>query len=159
MPGALLTRVRPVLALGACAALLGLFGAPALAQRHDAQVSLDVPKGKTKSVRLRRLPLGTSLAVAVEASGTLRVALVSARELASGAPRAMFSGALEHKMAFKVVVPESGDYYLVLDNRAGTDDVNVTAAVRAEPRRGPPARPMPKEKADERAESARSCLT
>lgn len=154
MPGAVLARLAPALALYAGAGLLAAACTAASAQGHDAQVSVDIPKGKTKSVRLRRLPLGTSLAVAVAASGGLRVALVSARELESPTPRALFSGGLEHKMAFKVVIPESGDYYLVLDNRRGADDVNATAAVRAEARRAPPVRPAPKGKADERAQSA-----
>lgn len=137
-------------------------GAPfgASGQGHDAQVSIDVPKGKTKTIRLRRLPLGTSLAVAVAASGALRIALVSGRELQNTSPRAIFSGGLEHKMSFKVVIPESGDYYLVLDNRRGGGDVSATAAMRAEPGRAqPPAPRPPRGKDDERAGLARPLAT
>lgn len=160
MPGTLLSGSARALAI--CAAAL-LLAAPlgAAAQGHDAQVSIGVPKGKMKSVRLRRLPLGTSLAVAVAASGSLRIALVSARELQTPAPRPLFAGGLEHKMSFKVVIPEAGDYYLVLDNRRGADDVSATAAMRAEPRRAqPPGRPAaPKDKSEERAALARPLAT
>jgi len=156
----LLSRLAGALVAWAAAGVMAAAPSGASAQGHDAQVSIDVPKGKMKSVRLRRLPLGTSLAVAVAASGGLRVALVSARELQSTTPKAIFSGGLEHKMAFKVVIPESGDYYLVLDNRRGGDDVHATAAVRAEPRQQPPpARPPVREKNDERAGLARPFAT
>lgn len=104
-----------------------------------------MPPGKTKTVRLRKLPRGAVVGVAIRASGKLQVALVSAVQLKSSKPEALFRGALERRMAFKVVIPESSDYYLVLDNRGGTGPVQATATIRAE--RGtakPPAPPPPK---------------
>jgi hypothetical protein len=137
--GALLRRL---LAL-ACAALLAGASPPGMAA--SAQVSIEVPQGKAKTVRLRKLPRGTVLAVSVSASGRLLVALVSAVQLKSPRPEALFRGALERRMSFKVVIPESSDYFLVLDNRRGTGPVQATATMRAE--RGsaaPPASPAPK---------------
>jgi len=49
----------------------------------DAAVSLEVPAGQSKSVRLRNLPSGTVLQVAIKSSGRLLVALVSAKQLKS----------------------------------------------------------------------------
>lgn len=96
-----------------------------------------------KTVRLRRLPLGTRLAVGVAASGKLGVALVAASQLKAEHPRALFSGAFERKLSFRVVIPETGDYYLMLDNRRGGEDVSATAAIRAQrtPAKPPPALP------------------
>lgn len=139
MQGAFLSRL---LALG-CAALLSCAALPCVAA--SAQVSIEVPEGKTKTVRLRKLPRGTVLGVAISASGKLLVALVSAVQLKSPKPEAVFRGALERRMSFKVVIPEASDYYLVLDNRRGTEPVQATATIRAERgAAGPPVPPPPK---------------
>lgn len=160
MPGAVLSRVVRRLAALATAALLAGVPGLAAAQSQSAELSIGVPKGKVKSVRLRHLPLGTSLVVVIAASGSLRVALVSEREAETPTARPIFSGALERTMSFKVVIPQTGDYYLVLDNRRGADDVSAKAAVRAE--RGPaqpPSPQQPKGKGQERASLARPAVT
>ena len=140
MQGALLGAAPGVrldaLAL-ACAALLAMAAPPCTAA--VAQVSVDVPQGKTKSVRLRRLPRGAVLGVAISASAALRIVLVSAGQLKSGKPQALFRGAVDRRMSFRVVIPESDDYYLVLDNRRGGQAVAVTATIEAQ--KGKPAPP------------------
>jgi hypothetical protein len=134
--GALLTRLAAL----ACALLLA---APPPAAAATAQVSVDVPPGKTRTVRLRRLPQGAVVAVAVSASGALRVALVSATQLKSLKPQALFRGALDRRLAFQVTIPESSDFYLVLDNRRGKEPVKATATIRATKgaSKSPPAAP------------------
>jgi hypothetical protein len=113
------------------AALLFLAAAPAVAA--DAAVSLEVPAGESKNVRLRNLPLGTMLAIRIVSSGKLAVALVSQKQ------KALFRGALERRLSFRVQIPESGDYYLVLSNRQGAETLEVQADIRAEPGRRKPA--------------------
>jgi len=108
-----------------------------------AQVSVEVPAGKTRTVRLRNLPRGTVIGVAIVAAGELRIALVSATQLKSPKPEALFRGALERRLSFRVVIPESSDYYLVLDNRRGTDPVKTTATIRAQTGAAEPSRPRP----------------
>ena len=125
MPRALLTAL---LALG-CAALLG--GAPR-AKAATAQVTLEVPAGKLKSVRLRHLPRGAQLAFAISSNGRLGIALVSKTQLESGKAKALFRASFAHKFSFKVAIPASDDYYLVLDNRRGERAITVTATVEAE---------------------------
>jgi hypothetical protein len=122
---------RPLLAallVLACAAALA--AAPPAAAA-TAQVTLDVPQGKIKSVRLRHLPRGTQVAIAIRSTGRLGVALVSRAQLKTGKPRALFRAALDRRMSFKVAIPQSDDYYLVFDNRRGDDAVTVTATVQA----------------------------
>ena len=155
--------MRPLTAL-ALGALIACAPQMAPAQSQSAEVSIGVPKGAVKSIRLRHLPSGTSLAVLVAASGRLRIALVSAHEVETRSARArpIFSATLERRISFDVVIPQSGDYYLVLDNRRGGSDVSATAAVRAV--RGPapagsPSPDKPKGKSGERAGVARSSLT
>lgn len=137
MQGALLTRLAAL----ACALLLAAPPPPAAAA--TAQVSVEVPPGKTRSVRLRRLPQGAVVAVAVSASGSLQVALVSATQLKSPKPQALFRGALDRQLAFQVTIPESSDFYLVLDNRRGKEPVKATATIRAARGSAKPPKPAP----------------
>jgi hypothetical protein len=130
-----------MLALG-CAALLAGAALPCVAA--SAQVSIEVPQGKTKTVRLRHLPRGTVLGVAISASGKLVVAVVSAVQLKLPKPEPLFRGAVDRRMSFQVVIPEASDYYLVLDNRRGTEPVKATATIRAEKGANSPSEPPPR---------------
>jgi hypothetical protein len=114
----------------------------------DAAVSLEVPAGQSKSVRLRNLPSGTVLQVAIKSSGRLLVALVSAKQLKSpeGKPQPVFRGALERSLSFKVTVPETSDYFLVLNNVRGSETLSVQTAIRAERAAQPKPAPAPREK-------------
>jgi hypothetical protein len=127
-------------ARGLCAlagAALLVAAPPALAP--TAEVTIEVPPGKTRSVRLRNLPLGTEVSVTVRATGKLLFALVSAGQLKSPRPKALFRGALERRISFRVVIPETSDYYLVLDNRRSAQAVEATATIRAQQRAAPPS--------------------
>ena len=140
MPRALLSPWRLALALGAAL----LFAcAEVMAASGTAQVSIEVPDGKTRSVRLRNLPRGTVVAVKVSATGRLQIALISAAQLKSKRPEAVFRGALDRSIAFQVTLRESGDYYLVLDNRRGAAPVKARATIRAEKKSAAPQTPKP----------------
>jgi len=100
-----------------------------------------VPAGASKSVRLRGLPLGAVLMIRVTASGKLPVALVSAKQLKSPKPRALFRAIIDRKLSVKVVIPEGGDYYFVLNNRRGGEALEVETDIRAERGRAKPPAP------------------
>ena len=105
--------------------------------------------------QLLALGCGALVGIAIRASGRLGIALVSAAQLKEKKPRALFRAVLERRMSFKVAVPESDDYYLVLDNRRGASAVTVTATVQAVQRKrktpapGAPAMPKSGGKFDE----------
>ncbi len=143
---------RPLLALaagfalGCAAALAGV--APAAAA--TAQVTIDVPAGKVKSVRLRHLPRGTQVGFVIIANGKLGVALVGGKQLKGGKASALFRAAFSRRLSFKIAIPASDDYYLVLDNRRGAATVRVTATVEAEAgKKKAPAAPKREEKLDQ----------
>jgi hypothetical protein len=145
MPGALLMglgRRLPFAAVLGAALALACTEIPAAS--GTAQVSVEIPAGKTRSVRLRNLPLGTIVAVRVRAAGSLQVALISAAQLKSKKPEALFRGALDRSITFQVVLPEPGDYYLVLDNRRGTEPIKARATIRAEKKSAAPPTPEPR---------------
>jgi hypothetical protein len=115
-------------------------GGVAPARAAAVQVAVDVPPGKSKTVRLRKLPQGTAVAVRIRAEGSLVVALVSVAELKRPKPEALFRGAVEREMSFQVRIPAAGDYVLVLDNRRGTEIVKTRATIQA---RAPASKPKP----------------
>lgn len=126
---------RPLLA-----ALFLCVAAAAIAA--DAAVAVEVPAGGQKNIRLRDVPAGTALAVAIQSSGKLVVALVSEKQIrnpqAGAAP--LFRGVLERRLAFRVTIPERGNYFLVLSNRGGAELLEVRAEIRTV---GTPRKPAP----------------
>lgn len=148
MPRAILVRR---LALASILAVLASSGTPASAA--SAQVTIEVPQGKLKSVRLRHMPRGAQLAVSISASGSLSVELVSKAQLTSKRPAALFRGRFDRKISFSLSIPESDDYYLVLDNRSGAEAVSATATIQArgvrDSPRAPPATPKGAGKLDQ----------
>jgi hypothetical protein len=136
-----LQRFARALCAPGCVALLAWAAPPCVAA--TVQVSIEVPAGKTKTVRLRNLPRGTALSVAIAASDKLRVALVSATQLKSRNPQALFRAELDRRLSFRVTIAETGDHFLVLDNRRGASPSRVTATIRAVKRAARPAEKPP----------------
>ena len=125
------------------AACLGalLVWANAAAATNVVQVSAEIPEGKTKTMRLRKMPRGAIISVRVRSSASLQVALISATQLKSKKPSPIFRGALERSLAFQVTVPEPDDYYLVLDNRRGKKPVQTQTTISAKRAPSEPAAP------------------
>jgi len=113
-------------------ASVACFSAPADAA--EAQLNWKVPPGKTKKVRVKDLPKGTSLGVKVIATGSLVVILVHEDELrrnpASVSP--VFQGTLDTTLTFSVVIPDSGHYLIILDNRRGASERQVRILIQAQ---------------------------
>lgn len=140
MPGSILRRALGAALLGAA---LGLLGTQVGAAGGTAQVSTEIPAGKTKTVRLRNLPRGTDVTVRVDAAGKLGVALVSRAQLKLRSPQALFKGALDRRMTFRVTIPEPDHYYLVLDNRRGAESIKAQVTIRAQRDADPSSAPLP----------------
>lgn len=138
MQGALLAALE---VQGALLAALFLVAGPALAA--EAAATVEVPAGQTRTIRLRSVPAGSVMAIRIEADGRVLVALVAAKQLKNpGAPpKALFRGAVERKLTFRVSIQERDDYYLVLNNRRGTEARIVEAEIRSVRRAPKPAPP------------------
>jgi hypothetical protein len=126
---------------GAVLALLLLAAAPALAA--EAAMTLEVPAGQTRSIRLRAVPADSVMAIRIESSGRLLVALVAGKQLKQPTPQSkpLFRGAVERKLTFRVAIAERDDYYLVLNNRRGAETLSVEAEIRSTRRAPKPAPP------------------
>ena len=120
-------------ALGALllAGALSLGATDALAAK--ASLAAEVGANTWKAVRLRGLPKDASLAVRVEASGPIVVLLVHEDEVKRfpNPVRPAFAGSLERRLAFRVTVPVAGTYYLILDNRKGSEKRAVRVLIEA----------------------------
>jgi hypothetical protein len=134
------------LALACCAGLLAAaFGGAASAAR--VTINTSIPPAKWKSVRLRNLPKDASVIVVVETSGVIGVVFVHQEELKRfpAAAKPTFQGSVDRKLSFRVVIPKAGNYYVILDNRRGTEKRRVRLQIQAQragagspPPRSPP---------------------
>lgn len=108
----------------------------------QATFRVDVPAGKLKTVRVRNLPAGATLAVKVRTSGDVQVILLGQRasDRRPDVARPLFQGRTDTSMTFSVITPRAGDYYVILDNRTATESRAVEVSVGAA-RGKAPARP------------------
>lgn len=120
-------------------------GLPPLGAAHAAQAILntEVAPAKWKAVRLKNLPQGAAVGLAVASSGTVGLIFVHRDELKRfpAAVNPLFQGTVERKLEFSVIIPAAGDYYVIFDNRQGTETRKVKILIRAERPRRPDAKP------------------
>lgn len=112
---------------------LSVLGLATAAPAAQATLNVDVPPGKWKAVRLRNLPKGAVVAVEVESSGKVAVALVDAansRRLPT-LLRPLFQAQVDRRLSFSVTTPAAGDYFVVLDNRSGGEPRAIELTIRA----------------------------
>ena len=115
-------------------ALLLCVSVPAAAQVNGPiTLSVDVPSGKWKTVRLRNVPTGAIVAVEVQTSRDVIVAFVDGTEYRRypAVRRPLFSGRVEKHISFSVTTSAAGDYFVVFDNLSGHESRAVTVKVLA----------------------------
>ena len=106
---------------------------PSYAKEKIASVSHEVAAGKWSGIRFRNLPKGASLAIEVTVDGEVTVLLLS-EESYRHLPfidRPLFQGKTGDRMSFSILVPQTGHYYAVIDNRAGEAVRNFTIDIKA----------------------------
>jgi hypothetical protein len=142
-------RLRAV-GLALCFFGIALCVGPDPAAAAQAAMSVELPGGKHKAVRLRNLPKGAIVAVAVQTSGPIAISLLSEPDYRRF-PRVqdpVFLGTVDRKLSFTVTIPSSGNFYLVLDNRRAADACKVKFVISAQRGRVPKESqpdPAPKE--------------
>jgi hypothetical protein len=133
------TRSRQRLRLQARALLcvafaLGAADAAAPATSAEASLGVVVPAGAWKGVRLEGITVNATLTASVESDGEIAVALLDAAQYAAfpAGTKAVFRGRTDGKLEFAVRAPVRGDYYLIVDNRGGSEDRVVQLTIRGE---------------------------
>jgi hypothetical protein len=74
-----------------------------------------------------------AMAVAVQSSSRIAVSLLNETDYRSF-PRMsepVFAGTVQRTLSFQIAIPETGHYYLVLDNRQGSEPAKVKVGIRA----------------------------
>lgn len=96
-------------------------------------LNVDIPPGKWKGIRLRNLPKDAVVAVQVESSGKLVVALMDSKTYRhfSETSRPLFVGQVEKRLSFSVIIPATDHYFVVLNNRSGQEPRAVKITIRA----------------------------
>lgn len=148
MQGQILEAARSLRAwFACCAALLAFAGSIGDAGAAQALVNAEVPAAKWKAIRLKNLPQGTKVSIQVESrNGGLDLIFIHGDELkrfpAAVSPE--FQGSVERKLSFSAVVSKKGDYYIILDNRQGSEARKARLLIKAERGKTPqdPAAPV-----------------
>jgi hypothetical protein len=121
----------------------GFVSAPA--EGAEAAMTVEVPAGQFKSLRLRNLPKDAVMAVGVQTNGKLLLVLVNEEDYKRfpKPEEPIFMGSVDRRLSFTVTIPAAGHYFLVFDNRRGQEAQKVKFALRAERGRAPQEQPPP----------------
>lgn len=100
----------------------------------EATFDVDVPPGSWKGVRIRNIPANATLSARVASDGSIAVVLLDAEQYAAfpAGAKAVFRGRTDEKLDFAVRAPARGDYYLIVDNRTGSQARAVRLTIRGE---------------------------
>ena len=125
--------VKNILATVVVTLCLSMLWVSAQAASGPVTLNVDVAPGKWKGVRLRNLPKDAVVAVKVQSSGEILVALVDSGDYLrySHSDRSLFIGRIEKRLSFSVSIRAAGDHYLMFDNRSGKDPKSVRATIHA----------------------------
>ena len=132
---------RSMLLIAAAMAVV-LSPATGLAAKQVA-MTVEVPAGQHRSLKLRNLVKDVVLAVVVQVPDKLGVSLVSEVDYRRypQPEEPVFVGVVEKQMSFTVSIPQNGDYFLVFDNRQGSAAQKAKFVVRAEQKSRPQSAP------------------
>jgi hypothetical protein len=103
---------------------------------------VNLEAARHKAVRLRNLPKDAVMAVAVQSNGRIAISLLSEADYKKfpNVSEPVFAGSVDRTLSFQIVIPDAGNYYLVLDNRRGAEERKVKVGIRA--KRGRTAPPL-----------------
>ena len=115
--------------------MLALASLPSDAGAAQALINVEVPAAKWKAVKLKNLPQGAKVSIQAESlNGSLDLIFIHGDELkrfpAAVSPE--FQGSIERKLSFSAVIAKKGDYYLILDNRQGSEPRRARLLIKAE---------------------------
>ena len=123
-----------------CTALLlaafcvGLSQQNAWGKSGEASFTLEVLAGRWKAGRVKNIPAGAKLGVEVRADGPIEILLLGAEDYARfpSPERPVFRGKTEDTLSVSLLAPKSGDYYVLIDNRTGSEPRSVEITIRGE---------------------------
>ena len=108
-----------------------VFSTFAYAKVQSAKLSLDVPSGKWKSVRLTNLPRNAAVKAEIKSDVPIIVTFVDETkyEKFPDIERPLFQGNVNDKITFSVKIPTTGHYYLVFNNISGIREAKLDITI------------------------------
>jgi hypothetical protein len=111
-----------------------LSGNSSFAETKEVEVTLTVSVGEWKVARLKSLPTGVGIRTEITCSAPVALLLVDQAGYSAFpdlvAPP-LFRSRVVASLSFSVKIPHSDNYYLVVDNRAGTVESSVQLRIEA----------------------------
>lgn len=97
----------------------------------SVQLSIDVPAGKWKSVRLKNLPKNASLKIDVRTDNAITLSVMDEANYKKypDIKRPLLQSRVINKFSFTVKIPASGHYYAVFDNSAGLREARLDVII------------------------------
>ncbi len=138
-------QLRRQVVAGLAAGLLCWAGAGSVgAQQNQARLSVEIPPGKFKTLRLRNAPAQAQVALAVKASSRIMVSVLDETDARTypETREPLLTAPVEQAVSFSLTLPATGNYYVVFDNTRGTESARVQMALRAARARAP-SQPAP----------------
>ncbi len=97
----------------------------------SAQLSIDVPAGKWKSVRLKNLPKNAAIRIEVQSDKAVTLSVMDEANYKRypNIKRPLLQSRVINKFSFTVKIPVSGHYYVVFDNTAGVQEAKLDVTI------------------------------
>ena len=126
--------VRALSALALLSTMVAATLATHSATAAEAAMSVELPAGKWKTLKLRNLPKDAVMAIVVQATGTITVVLVNEADFRRfpKAEEPVFMGTVDKRLSFTVTIAAPGNYYMVFDNRQSSAAQKVKFLIRAQ---------------------------
>jgi hypothetical protein len=108
-----------------------LYVPSAFSKVQSATLSVDIPAGQNKTLRLKNLPKDAAVKVEVEGNGNFAASLLNESnfEKYPEVLRPLFQSNVRDKISFTVRIPEYGDYYVVFDNTSTLREINLNVTI------------------------------
>jgi len=109
---------------------------PCFAQRLEKSfdIGMSVEPNKWVGARLKNLTTGTLLKIDLQTDGHTKVLLLNSKNYAnfpSSVINPLFAAKAEKELHFSASIPNSGHYYLIIDNREGKQKISFKAHLNA----------------------------
>lgn len=97
----------------------------------SAQLAIDVPAGKWKTVRLKNLPMNAAVKVEIKSEGAVTLFFIDQKnyEKYPNIKRPLFKSRVINTLSFTVKIPSTGHYYLIFDNVAGVREARLDVTI------------------------------
>jgi len=137
------TRPLRIASMLFAALCMWLLPQDAAAKSAEASFTLEVGTAAWKGGRIQNIPIGAKISIEARSDGPVGVLLLDSEGYAAfpESERTVFRGNTQDKLAFSVLAPTTGDYYVIVDNRNGSESRSVELDIRGETddSRPPPA--------------------